>query len=290
MPPARGSFRRDYGLVARMVLTMLLLVALYMVAIAALLAGGAGVAVMVLVVAALVLAQTFLSDRLALVAMGAKVTEPAQAPQLHAIVERLCVQADMPKPRVAVADTPMPNAFAMGRTRKGAVVCATTGIMAMLTPKELEAVMAHELSHVHNRDVLVMTIASFFASVALMIVLLVRVSWRLFLGFAVIALLFWAVSYFLMLALSRYREFTADRDAALITGNPSGLAAALTKLSAGIQAIPQRDLREAAGMNAFFVVPTSVKRRFGGLFSTHPPIEKRIARLAELESELQHGH
>jgi heat shock protein HtpX len=289
MPQARASFRRDYGLLARMALTMLLMLALYAGALALLVAGGAGIVVLVLVAVALVLAQTFLSDRLALVAMGAKVTEPGQAPQLHAIVERLCVQADMPKPRVAVADTPMPNAFAMGRTRKNAVVCATTGIMSTLTPTELEGVMAHELSHVHNRDVLVMTIASFFASVALMIVLLVRLSWRLFLGFALVAFLFWVVSYVLMLALSRYREFTADRDGALITGNPSALAAALMKVSEGIQAIPQRDLRQAAGMNAFFVVSTSVKRPLGGLFSTHPPIEQRIARLSELETELQHG-
>lgn len=134
-----------------------------------------------------------------------------------------------------------------------------------------------------------LTIASFFASVALVIVLLVRISWRLFLGLAIIAFFFWAVSYFLMLALSRYREFTADRDAALITGNPSALAAALTKLSASMRAIPQRDLREAAGMNAFFVVPTSARRLLGGILSTHPPIEKRIARLQELDGELQRG-
>ena len=281
-----------------MLLTMFLLGALYVVFIGVLLAAGAGVVTMVVVIGALSLAQLFFSDKLAMSAMGAKIVTPEQAPGLHAMIERLCIQADLPKPRIAVADTDMPNAFAMGRSQKNAVVCATTGIMNILEPHELEGVMAHELTHVKNRDVMVMTLASFFASIAAMIT-----QFGFFFGggfgggdddegpgFAVVLLVSFAVyviSFFLMLALSRYREYGADRGAAIITGRPSALASALMKLSGAMQRVPDQDLRQASGMNAFFIVPTSVKNSAKTLFMTHPPIEARIARLQQYEAQLQ---
>jgi heat shock protein HtpX len=280
-----------------MLLTMFLLGALYVVFIAVLLAAGAGVVTMVVIIGALSLAQLFFSDKLALAAMGAKVVTPEQAPGLHAMIERLCIQADLPKPRIAVADTDVPNAFAMGRSQKNAVVCATTGIMNILEPHELEGVMAHELTHVKNRDVLVMTMASFFASIAAMIT-----QFGFFFGgfggsdddngpgFAVVLLVSFAVyviSFFLMLALSRYREFGADRGSAIITGRPSALASALMKLNGAMQRVPDQDLRQVGRMNAFFIVPTSVKKSVATLFMTHPPMEARIARLQQYEAQLQ---
>jgi heat shock protein HtpX len=300
MARQRDKFGRDPGLQARMLLTMFLLGALYVVFIAVLLAAGAGIGIMVIAIGGLSLAQLFLSDKLAMQAMGAKIVTPEQAPGLHAMIERLCIQADLPKPKIAVADNPMPNAFAMGRSQKNAVVCATTGIMNILEPHELEGVMAHELTHVKNRDVLVMTMASFFASVAAMIT-----QFGFFFGggfggnddndgpgFAVVLLVSFAVyviSFFLMLALSRYREFGADRGSAIITGRPSALSSALMKLSGAMQRVPDQDLRQVSGMNAFFIIPTSVKKSAATLFATHPPMEARIARLQEYERQLQGG-
>jgi heat shock protein HtpX len=259
----------------------------------ALIAAGAGVVTIVVVMGALSLAQLFFSDKIALRAMGAKEVSPEEAPGLHAMIERLCIQADLPKPKIAVADTPMPNAFALGRSQKAATVCATTGIMRTLSPSELEGVMAHELSHVKHRDVLIMTIASFFASLAAIIM-----QFGFFFGggddenpsiFVVILVSFlvYILSFFLMLALSRYREFAADRGAAIMTGRPSALSSALVKISGQMQSVPTADLREAERMNAFFIVPASVKGAVQTLFSTHPPMEKRIARLQQLEAQLQ---
>jgi heat shock protein HtpX len=280
-----------------MLLTLFLLGLLYVAFVAALAAAGAGAVTMVVVIGALTLAQLFLSDKLGLAAMGAKVVSPEQAPGLHAMIERLCIQADLPKPKIAVADTTVPNAFAMGRSQKSATVCCTTGIMNTLSPSELEGVMAHELTHVKNRDVLIMTIASFFASVAAMMM-----QFGFFFGggggddddgapaFIIVLLasfVVYIVSFFLMLALSRYREFGADRGAAIITGRPSALASALVKISGAMQRVPTQDLREAERMNAFFIVPASVKGSIKTLFATHPPMEKRIAALQQLEAQLQ---
>lgn len=287
-------FKRDPGLQFRMILTMLLLGLLYVVFAGVLFAAGAGVGIMVVVIAALSLSQLFLSDKLALASMGAKEVSPQEAPGLHAMIERLCIQADLPKPKIAVADTDVPNAFALGRSQKSATVCATTGIMNILSPAELEGVMAHELSHVKNRDVLIMTTASFFASLASMIM-----QFAFFFGgddndggvpFIVVLLasfLVYVISFFLMLALSRYREFTADRGAALTTGRPSALSSALLKISSAMERVPQKDLRQAEGMNAFFIVPARAKNSVKALLSTHPPMEKRIERLQALESQLQ---
>jgi heat shock protein HtpX len=293
MPAPRAAFKTDVGPQTRMLTTMFLMGLLYAGFVFVLFSLGAGVGVMIVVVSGLLLAQLFLSDKIALASMGAKVVTPEQAPGLHAMIEKLCIQADLPKPRIAVADTPVPNAFAMGRSKKSAVVCATTGIMNALSPTELEGVMAHELSHVKNRDVLIMTMASFFASLASMIA-----QFAFFFGSSdddtpagliifLVSLLVYVISFFLMLALSRYREFTADRGAALITGRPSALASALQKISAAMEKTPQRDLRAAENMNAFFIIPASAKNSIKTIFMTHPPMEKRIERLMEYERQLQ---
>ena len=293
MARQRAIFPRDSGLQFRMIVTMFLLGLLYVALIGALLAAGTGLVLMVVIIGALSAAQLFFSDKLGLAAMGAKEVSPEQAPGLHAMIERLCIQADLPKPRIAVADTHVPNAFAMGRSQKSATVCCTTGIMQVLSPSELEGVMAHELSHVKNRDVLIMTVASFFASIAAIIL-----QFGFFFGgddddnpsilvVLLVSFVVYIVSFFLMLALSRYREFAADRGAAIVTGRPSALAAALVKISGAMQQVPTRDLREAERMNAFFIVPTNVKSAVQTLFSTHPPMEQRIARLQQLEGALQ---
>jgi heat shock protein HtpX len=291
--PERAIFPRDRGLQARMLFTMFLLGLLYVALVGALLAAGTGLILMVVIIGALSFGQLFFSDKLALAAMGAKEVSPQEAPGLHAMIERLCIQADLPKPRIAVADMAIPNAFACGRSQKSATVCATTGIMSVLSPSELEGVMAHELAHVKHRDVLIMTIASFFASIAAMIM-----QFGFFFGggddenpsilvVLLVSFVVYIVSFFLMLALSRYREFAADRGAAIVTGRPSALASALVKVSGAMERVPTQDLRQAERMNAFFIIPTNVRGAVQTLFSTHPPMEQRIARLQQLESQLQ---
>jgi heat shock protein HtpX len=291
----RTSFGRDTGLQLRMTLTLFLLGAVYVALIVALLAAGVGAIFIALIAGGLLLLQFFTSDKLALRAMGAREVSPQEAPEFHALIERLCVQADLPKPRVAVADTDMPNAFALGRSPRNATVCATTGIMNILSPAELEGVMAHELTHVQNRDVMVMTIASFFATIAAYIV-----QFGFFFGgggdddddggflyLLLVSLAVYAISFFLIQALSRYREFAADRGSALITGRPSALASALLKISGTMERIPQQDLRAQSQLAAFYIFPPGAKAAVGNLFSTHPPMEKRIAALQRLEAQLQ---
>jgi heat shock protein HtpX len=295
--PRPTSFGKDTGLQLRMTFTLFLLGLLYVILVVALIAvgvNGIGVAV---IAGGLALLNLFASDKLALAAMGAREVTPSEAPQLHAIIDRLCVQADLPKPKVAVANTRMPNAFALGRSPKSATVCATTGIMELLSPAELEGVLAHELTHVANRDVLVMTLASLFATIAAYIV-----QFGFFFGgggssddddnpsFLVLFLVsigVYVISFFLMQALSRYREFAADRGAAIITGRPSALASALVKISGGMERIPERDLRASSELSAFYIFPPKTGKALAGLFSTHPPLEKRIAALGRLESQLQ---
>jgi heat shock protein HtpX len=296
--PRPTSFGKDTGLQVRMALTLFLLGLVYVVLIVAMLAVGANGVTVAIIAGGLAAVNLFASDKLALAAMGARVVSPQEAPQLHAMVERLCVQADLPKPKVAIANTRMPNAFALGRSPKSATVCATTGIMELLSPAELEGVMAHELTHVANRDVLIMTLAGFFATIAAYIV-----QFGFFFGgggsygddddnpsfmvLLLVSLVVYVVSFLLMQALSRYREFAADRGAAIITGRPSALASALQKISSGMHNIPQKDLRAAGELNAFFIFPAGVGKGIAGLFATHPPMEKRIAALARLESQLQ---
>jgi heat shock protein HtpX len=294
--PRSTSFGRDTGLQVRMLVTMLLLGAVYVVLVGVLFASGASGVTILVVAGALLALQFFAADKIGLRAMGAHEVSPQEAPELHAMIERLCIQADLPKPKIAVMATSMPNAFAMGRSQKSATVCCTTGIMELLSPAELEGVLAHELTHVINRDVTIMTLASFFASIASMIV-----QFGFFFGggsdddddgpgFAVVilvALAVYVVSFFLMQALSRYREFAADRGAAVITGRPSALASALMKISGTMERIPQTDLRAHSEMNAFYIFPATARKSLFNLFSTHPPIEKRIAALSRLEAQLQ---
>src|SRR3954447_5510983 len=275
MPPPR-QIGRDRGLQLRMTLTFFLLGVLYVILIGALFAAGVGALLIAVIAGGLLLLQLFTSDKLALHAMGAREVSPQEAPEFHAMIERLCVQADLPKPRVAVAETSMPNAFALGRSPRKATVCATTGIMEILSPAELEGVMAHELTHVVNRDVMVMTIASFFATIASYIV-----QFGFFFGgggddddsagfFALIlvSLVVYAVSFFLLRALSRYREFSADRGAGIITGRPSALSSALMKIAGTMDQIPKQDLRASSELSAFYIFPPGVKSAIGGLFST----------------------
>lgn len=296
-----SSFGRDTGLQVRMATVMFLLGLLYVVFVGALLYAGVGVVLVVVIAGGLALMQLFASDKMALAAMGAHEVSPAEAPEFHAMIDRLCVQADLPKPKVAIANTRMPNAFALGRSPKSATVCATTGIMDMLSPAELEGVMAHELTHVANHDVMVMTLASFFATIAAYIV-----QFGFFFGGGMgggdddeeglsfiavflISIAVYAVSFLLMQALSRYREYAADRGSAIITGRPSALASALMKISSGMHQIPQQDLRANSQLKAFYIFPPSTGKAISGLFTTHPPLEKRIAALERLESQLQTG-
>jgi heat shock protein HtpX len=299
MAARKRKIGRDPGLQARMTLTLFLLGLVYAALVGAMLAAGVGAIVVGVIAGGLLLLQLFTSDKLALRVMGARQVSPQEAPQLHAIVDRLCVQADLPKPKVAIAETAMPNAFALGRSPKSATVCATTGIMEILSPAELEGVLAHELTHVQNRDVIVMTIASFFATIAAYIV---QFGFFFgggmggdgdgddnagFLALILISVAVYAISFFLLQALSRYREFAADRGAGIITGRPSALASALMKIAGTMDRIPKQDMRAPAELKAFYIFPPGAGRSIAALFSTHPPLEKRIAALQRLEAQLQ---
>ena len=258
-----------------------------------------GIFAVILIMGILAFVQYFTSDKLALMASGAKVVETDEAPELHAMVERLAAMADLPKPRVAVVPSQVPNAFATGRNKKRAVVAVTEGLWSRLEPQEIEGVLAHELTHIANRDVAVMTIASFFSMVA---GTLARFGlWGgMFSGgdrdrnsgapvwlimFAV-SILTYVISWVLIMMISRYREYAADRGSALITGAPEHLMSALQKIASRIGQIPQQDLREVASMNAFFIFPAGLKKGAAELFMTHPPLEKRLARLGEIAREM----
>jgi heat shock protein HtpX len=294
------SFGRDTGLQVRMIFTLFLLGLVYAVLIGVLFAAGVGAVAIAVIAAVLFLIQYFTSDKIALASMGAKEVSPQQAPQLHGMVDRLCVQANIPKPRLAIAQTTMPNAFAVGRTPKTSTVCVTTGILDLLgyTP-QLEGVLAHELTHIANRDVMVMTLASFFASIASFIVQIGfwfggafdnrdNNNGPAFIVVILVSAAVYLVSWLLLQALSRYREFAADRGSALITGRPSALIAALQAISGGIAQTPKQDLRAAnSELAAFYIFPPKTKQTFASLFSTHPPLEARIARLQRLEEQLQ---
>jgi heat shock protein HtpX len=281
-----------------MLFTLFLLGLIYTVLIAVLIAAGAGAVMVAIIAGGLFLVQYFASDKIALLSMGAREVTPEEAPELHATIERLCIQANLPKPRVAIADTPMPNAFAVGRSPKAATVCATTGLLGLLGPAELEGVLAHELTHVQNRDVLVMTIASFFASIAAFIVQMGfwfgiggdddNDSGPSFIVVILVSAVVYMLSFVLLQALSRYREFAADRGSAIITGRPSALSSALLKISGAMDQIPQRDMRAANGeLAAFYIFPPKTRQSIANLFSTHPPLEARLEALARLESQLQ---
>jgi heat shock protein HtpX len=295
---ARRWYGRDSGLSLRMGLTLFGLGLIYVFFIGALIAAGVGAVFVLVIAAGFALVQILFGDKIALASMRARVTEPHEAPELHAMVERLCQLADLPKPRVAIAEADIPNAFAAGHSRKTSTVCVTTGLMARLEPRELEGVVAHELAHVANKDVIVMTVAGFLATVA---GLLVRFgvysgmmgrgrkdnSAAVFMVVILVSVVVYVLSFLLLRALSRYREFAADRGAAIMTGAPAQLASALGRISGSMARIPTEDLRAAEGMNAFFIIPAVAKGfSLSSLISTHPPAEKRIARLMAMQAQL----
>ncbi len=300
----RRSYGRDAGLTLRMIFTSGLLGLLYVIfAVVLFSVLKVGLAPMLLIVIAIAVFQYYTSDKIALAAAGAKVVSREEAPQLHDMVERLCAMADLPKPRVAIMDTPVPNAFATGRSPSHAAVCVTTGLWERLEPKEVEGVLAHELSHVANRDVLVMTLASFFAMLAAMLTRfgLYAGMWGggfggdrrdnnngppIWLIVFLVSIVVYFVSFILIRTISRYREYAADRGSALITGAPEYLMSALQKISSQMTLIPNRDLRQVEGMNAFFIVPAKVRSATAELFMDHPPLEKRLAALAEIAREM----
>lgn len=297
-------YKPDVGLSMRMVLTIFLLGAVYVAFGVALSYLGVPYIVLIAVAAVIAFVQFFFADKIALMAMGARVVDEAQAPQLHEMIGRLAAQANLPKPRVAIVNTTLPNAFATGRDKNHAVVAVTTGILNKLQPQELEAVLAHELTHIINRDMLVMTIAAFFSMVAGLIVRNFFWFGGGFGGFgrrrndnggAVIALIFlvsivvYAISFLLIRALSRYRELAADRGSALITGDPSHLASALLRISNDMQRIPDRDIRDAQTVNALWIVPAFKGDSMMSLLSTHPSTEERVRRLQQMQLQMEQG-
>jgi heat shock protein HtpX len=288
---------RDYGLAARMMLTMFLLAALYHFFLFVLAAyGGVGTYGLMVFAGFFLLIQFFFSDKLVLWSMGGRIVSEQEEPRLHETISRLCAIADLPKPKIAVVESSVPNAFATGRSKGSAVVAVTTSLRQRLSQPQLEAVLAHELSHVKNRDMLVITIASFLSTVAFFLV-----RNMLFFGLGgrdrkdsgaavlvwVVSLVVWVISFLLIRALSRYREFAADRGSAIITGQPSHLASALMNISGIMERVPSRDLREVEGMNAFFIIPAISGDSIMNLFSTHPSVEARIRALEDMERRME---
>jgi heat shock protein HtpX len=290
------KWKSDRGLEARMLLTMILLAVLYLAFLAVLLSMNTSSTVIILFMGGFMFLQYFYSDKMILMSMGAKIVSESEEPELHQIVSRLCAIAGLPMPRIAIVNTSMPNAFATGRNQKNAVVAVTTGIMQQLNRSELEAVLAHELTHVKNRDMMVITIATFLSSIAQILVRFLpffggggsrnRDSGGGFVVMFVVSLVVWIVSFILIRALSRYREFAADRGSAIITGQPSNLASALMKISGA--KVPTQDLRKVEGpVSALFIVPAISGSSIMNLFSTHPTLEARIEALKNIERELE---
>ncbi|MDD1695865.1 MAG: zinc metalloprotease HtpX [Methanoregula sp.] len=291
------KWKRDWGLTGRVWLTMFLLFILYLVFMTILLAFGAGLWLIVALAVGMGFIQYFFSDKLVLWSTGARILEKDEYPELHQTVEKLCKEADLPVPKVAIMQSPVPNAFATGRSPRHAVVACTDSIMRLLNKDELEAVLAHELAHVKNRDILTMTVASFIAMIASMIMQSFFFS-AIFGGrdreggawiiIWIVSIVVYAVSTLLILALSRYREFAADRGSGYITGNPKALMSALSKISGRMDVVPVEAKAKVEGANAFFIIPALTGNTIMELFSTHPPLEKRLANLAELDAEM-HG-
>jgi len=297
----RKWYGGDTQLSIRMFIVMFLLTAVYLAFLWVLWEAGVGMVTLIFIAAIMAGVQYFMSDKLVLWSAGAHIVSPEQAPELHSMVERLAAMADLPKPQVAIMDTPMPNAFATGRSPSHSVVAVTTGLLNRLDANEIESVLAHELTHIKNRDVMVITIASFLSTVAFLVMRMFmfsgmgygygrrrdRDSGSAILLVYLAALVVWVVSYLLIRALPRYRAYAAARGSPTLTGAPPELASPPPKLSGVMQRIPERDLREAQGMNAFFIVPALTGASFMELFSTHPSLEHRLERLAKLEQQMQ---
>lgn len=290
--------RRDTGLTARMILAFAILTVLYLVFLSVLVYVGVNFIAIAVIASLMVLAQYYFSDRIVLWSSGAKVVTREQFPKLHDLVERIVARNGMHKPRIAVINTRMPNAFATGKSQKSSLVAVTTGLMDLLDEEELEGVLAHELTHIRNRDVLVITLASLFSTIAWYLM-----HFGMYGGMSggygrrsdgaggmalilLIAIVTWFVSFLVIRAISRYREYAADRGAAQMTGKPVKLANALLKISGTMRQAPARDLREVEGLNAFFIIPAISGDALTSLFSTHPPVQKRVQRLMEMEASM----
>jgi heat shock protein HtpX len=291
--------KRDAGLTARMMISFAVLTVLYIVFLSVLAYAGVGAIAIAVIAGILILAQWYFSDKIVLWSTGAKIVSREQFPELHDLVERIVARNNLSKPRIAVINTKMPNAFATGKTPKSSIVAVTVGLMDQLDPEELEGVIAHELAHIKNRDVLVLTLASLFSMIAWYLMRFGMYG-AMFGGHGrrdnqggaamllilVIAIVTWIASFLIIRAISRYREYVADRDGALITGKPSKLASALLKISGTMKRIPTRDLREVEGMNAFFIIPAISGDALTNLFSTHPPVAQRVKKLMEMEAAM----
>ena len=293
--------RRDTGLTVRMFLSFGILALLYIVFLSVLAYVGLDFISITIVASIMILLQWYFSDKIVLWSSGAKIVTREQYPELHDVIERIIARNNLPKPKIAVINTNMPNAFATGRSPKSSVVAVTTGLMDLLDTEELEGVLAHELTHIRNRDVLVLTLASLFSTVAWY---LMQFGFYGGMGYGygyggrdrnnaggmaiviVVAILTWVISFLIIRAISRYREFSADRGSAQMTGKPVKLANALMKISGSMQRIPTKDLRQVEGLNAFFIIPALSGSTLVNLFSTHPPIEKRVQKLMEMEASM----
>jgi heat shock protein HtpX len=294
--------KRDAGLTARMIVSFAVLTILYIIFLTVLSYVGVGAIGIAVIAGIMILAQWYFSDKIVLWSTGARIVSREQFPELHDLVERIVARNNLPKPRIAVVNTKIPNAFATGKTPKSSIVAVSMGLMEELETEELEAVVAHELAHIKNRDVLVLTLASLFSMMAwyLMRFGMFGSMYGGYGGYGgrsrdgaggmililLVAIVTWVVSFVIIRAISRYREFIADRDGALITGKPSKLASALLKISGTMKRIPTRDLREVEGMNAFFIIPALSGDSFTNLFSTHPPVAERVKKLMEMEAAM----
>ncbi|OLC24517.1 MAG: zinc metalloprotease HtpX [Thaumarchaeota archaeon 13_1_40CM_3_50_5] len=290
--------KRDNGLTARIIVSFAILTILYLVFLSVLAYVGLGAIPIAVIAGIMILAQWYFSDKIVLWSTGAKIVSREQFPELHDLVERIVARNNLPKPRIAVINTKMPNAFATGKTPKSSIVTVTTGLMDQLETEELEGVIAHELSHIKNRDVLVLTLASLFSTIAWYL-MQSSLYGGMYGGYGrrrdggggmllvlLVAIITWFVSFLMIRAISRYREFVADRDGALMTGKPSKLASALLKISGTMKRIPTQDLRQMEGMNAFFIIPALSGSSFANLFSTHPPVDQRVKKLLEMEAAM----
>jgi heat shock protein HtpX len=294
--------KRDTGLTIRMIFSFAILTLLYLIFLSVLSYLAIGYIPIIIIASAMILAQWYFSDKIVLWSSGAKVVSKEQEPELHELIERIVARNNLPKPRIAVIETNMPNAFATGRGQKSSVIAVTRGLLQILDTEELEGVIAHELTHIRNRDALVLTLASLFSTVAWYLMQFGfyggmygggygsggrdRNSGGIMLIILLVAMLTWVISFLIIRAISRYREFAADRGSAQMTGKPVKLANALLKISGTMKRIPTKDLRQVEGLNAFFIVPALSGSTIGNLFSTHPPVEKRVQKLMEMEASM----